>query len=116
MLPFAHLGIGSTMAAPWSRDLPKRALLLGTLLPDLIDKTLYYSLYLATGQWGEKLGLIAGTRTFGHSGLFLIAVTALALFRGSRTAVALGLGILTHLLLDVAADGVRAFDTAPTVH
>jgi hypothetical protein len=38
MLPLAHLGIGSLLGRAWPFNLPFRWLLLGTLLPDLMDK------------------------------------------------------------------------------
>jgi membrane-bound metal-dependent hydrolase YbcI (DUF457 family) len=100
VLPAAHLGIGQLLASPWSRRLPLRLLLLGTLLPDLLDKPIYYSLLWTTGRHGAALGLFSGSRCFGHSLLFffLLGIPALA-FR-NRGLGALALGVATHLLLD----------------
>lgn len=100
MLIFGHLGIGKTLARPFSRGLPVVGILIGTVLPDIIDKSLYYSLCLLTGKHGFDLGLISGTRTIGHTGLFLIGLCLLAAITRSRFIVALALGDLTHLILD----------------
>jgi hypothetical protein len=102
--PLGHLGIGLQIAKPFRRDRPLKPLLLGTLLPDLIDKPLYYGLSWATGREGRALGLISGTRTFGHTGLLTVSVAALAAARRSKALAALALGMATHLLLDAASD------------
>lgn len=104
MFLFAHMGIGEAISKPFSRGFKRRWILVGTLLPDLIDKPLYYSLSLATGLNGPDLGLISGTRTFGHTAIFLAALMLLAYFRKSRTVAALALGCATHLLLDAISD------------
>ncbi|MDE2510595.1 MAG: metal-dependent hydrolase, partial [Elusimicrobia bacterium] len=104
MFPLGHLGLGLQTAKPFRRDRPLKPLLLGTLLPDLIDKPLYYGLSLATGHSGADLGLIAGTRSFGHTVLFTAALAALARARRSKTLAALALGSATHLLLDLITD------------
>jgi len=101
---FGHLGIGSKLAQPLGRKLPYGWLLLGTLLPDLIDKPLYYGISWATGLKGESLGLISCTRTFGHTGIFLVLLLVAAWLRRSREWAALALGVATHLALDLAQD------------
>lgn len=85
------------MVAP--RDL--RWLLLGTLLPDLVDKPLYYALVLATGRHGAELGLLSSSRTVGHTLLFALA---LRLVFGRGPGGALAAGACTHLFLDVLSD------------
>jgi hypothetical protein len=97
----AHLGLGTTLARPrlGARGLPW--LLLGTLLPDLIDKPLYYGAALLTHRHGAELGLLSSTRIFGHS-LALALVLYLLLPR--RIGVPLVAGILTHLGLDELGD------------
>lgn len=100
MLLFGHLGIGSKIVAPWSKGLPRKWLLWGTLFPDLIDKPLYYSLSLATGKHGHDLGLICGTRTFGHTSILLVTLTITAWARKSKKLAALAVGAASHLLLD----------------
>ena len=104
MLPLGHLGIGLQVARPLRRDLPLKPLLIGTLLPDLIDKPLYYGLSWATGRQGFDLGLISGTRTFGHTLLFAASLAAVAAAKRSKTLAALALGTATHLILDVVTD------------
>lgn len=100
MLLLGHLGVGSKIVNPWAAGLPRNWLWLGTVLPDLIDKALYYGLSWSTGQHGAALGLISSTRTFGHSALFLIAVAAIAAIRRSPAGAALAWGIASHLVLD----------------
>jgi hypothetical protein len=104
MFFLGHLGIGSKLVSPWSKGLPKWPLLLGTALPDLIDKPLYYIPHLITGRRGAELGLISGTRTFGHTALFALGITAYALLKKSRFFAALALGVGSHLLLDGLGD------------
>lgn len=104
MFLFAHLGIGLKLASPWSKGLPKRGILLGTVLPDVVDKTVYYGMVLATGKWGADIGLISGTRTFGHTALFLLSMTLASVASKSRWLAAIALGMATHLLLDNLGD------------
>lgn len=104
MFIFGHLGIGLQLAKPVRRKLPLKPLLLGTLLPDLVDKPLYYGLSWATGRRGYDIGLISGTRTFGHTILFTAAIAAYAAARRSKAAAAVALGCATHLVLDAVTD------------
>ena len=104
MFLLGHLGIGLKTAQPFRRDLPLKPLLIGTLLPDLIDKPLYYGLAWATGRRGVDIGLISGTRTFGHTLLLTASLAALASARRSKLLAALALGSATHLFLDVVSD------------
>ncbi len=110
MLLFGHLGIGSKIISPFTRGLSRRIVLVGTLLPDLIDKPLYYGLSL-TGKYANELSayapkLISGTRTLGHTALFLLLLTVISIFKRSRLFAALALGVASHLLLDGWADQV----------
>jgi hypothetical protein len=100
-----HLGIGSFLAARRVRAEQLAWLLFGTLLPDLIDKPLYYFFLLLTGRRGAEVGLISGTRTFGHTAL-LLALLWLVLPR--RIGTPLFLGMATHLFLDELGDVVGA--------
>jgi len=95
-----HLGVGSRLLFGLRRRLPPWPLYAGCLLPDLIDKPLYYALLLL-----HRLPpLISGTRTFGHTGLFLLALLALAALVRRPWAWALFAGVATHLALDVAGE------------
>lgn len=104
MMPFGHLGIGTTLVRPFTAKRPLRAVLLGTLLPDLIDKPLYVALKIATGRCGDEIGLVSGTRTFAHTGLFCIILWGVALKRKSAALVALAWGVVSHLFLDQVVD------------
>ena len=108
MFVLGHLGIGSRLgrlvpavrasrATPW--------LILGTILPDLIDKPLYYGVALATGGDGDRMGIITCTRTIGHSALFALLLWLAIAAMGRRAAgLALFVGMATHGLLDLGGD------------
>jgi hypothetical protein len=109
MFALGHLGIGRRLAARRYAGMSRRdrwLFMLGTVLPDLIDKPLYYIPSWITGREGAALGIVAGTHSFGHTGLFL--VTLLAAWRwlqkrhaGPAAGVgALAIGVATHLFLD----------------
>ncbi|MFL5313390.1 MAG: hypothetical protein ACJ79H_23400 [Myxococcales bacterium] len=106
MFLLGHLGIGSWAAARRVRAEQLGWLLVGTLLPDLIDKPLYYALVLVTGRRGAELGLVTGTRTFGHTLLLLVALWLLA---PRRIGTPLALGMVTHLALDELGDVLGLF-------
>ncbi len=93
MFVLGHLGIGSWVAARRVRAEQLAWLLFGTLLADLVDKPLYYALVLATGRRGAELGLVTGTRTFGHT---LLLVVALWLLLPRRIGTPVALGMITH--------------------
>ena len=110
MFLFAHLGIGKKIASPWSRNLPLVPLLIGTILPDIIDKSLFYGLRLMD-NWeplrpfaDSCLEVVTGTRTFGHTAILLIAILILSGIRKSPTLAALALGMATHVLIDNFSD------------
>jgi hypothetical protein len=108
-----HLGIGSFLVARRVRAEQLVWLLLGTLLPDAIDKPLYYILVIVTGRRGADLGLISGSRTFGHTLLFAILFW-LALPR--RVGTPLFIGVATHLALDELGDVAGALLPALGTH
>jgi hypothetical protein len=110
---FGHLGIGDALVAPVRRGLPRGWVLLGTVLPDLIDKPLYYGLSFATGLRGSALPVVHGTRVFGHTWAFAALIWAFGRVRGSDRARALGLGAATHPILDFVSDwGTWSWDGA----
>lgn len=113
MLLLGHLGIGKRLTRPFSNEIPALWIYLGTVLPDLIDKPLYFLATKITGHYGESAGLISSTRTFGHSGILLILLSLLML-RGSTRFTALSLGFLTHIFLDVIGDSWELFDASAT--
>ena len=91
MFLLGHLGIALGLA--WlltfrsSARVDYRLILLGSVLPDLIDKPL-----------GIALGL--ETRIYGHTFVFLAAVLALGFVPRWASLRLLGFGAATHLLLD----------------
>jgi hypothetical protein len=95
------------MAYPWRDKLPRAALLMGTALPDLIDKPLYYTLAAFIGRDAASQSLISGTRTFGHTLLLLIIVAFIAFLQKSRLMAALAVGIATHHLIDLIGDEIQ---------
>ena len=109
MFVLGHVGIGRRLVtrayAAFSRR-ERRLFILGALLPDLIDKPLYYIPSWITGKTGAALGLIAGTHSFAHTGLFLLLLAGAAALVRRRHSVhrgalrALALGSATHLALD----------------
>src|SRR5690606_40262828 len=82
------------------RDVPRAAVALGALLPDLIDKP---------RLWG---GLTPYGRTVGHGLLFWGAALALWLLSSRRrgTSAALLVGGFSHLLADLADDLVEGLE------
>jgi hypothetical protein len=104
MFLLGHLGIGSTLVRPFARRLSKKAIFLGAIFPDLLDKFLYYGLSVATGNWGDQLGLVRGTRTFGHTLILFFVVVVLGRIRQSRVWQAFALGFASHLILDVISN------------
>jgi hypothetical protein len=96
-----HVGIGTRMLFGLRERLPPRWLVLGCLLPDLIDKPLFYGLLWARGHPDT---LISGSRSVAHSGVFALALLALA-FALRRPAVwAVFAGVATHLALDIGGE------------
>ena len=109
MFVLGHLGIGSKLVQPvmggkGPAGLPRRWMLLGTLLPDLMDKPLYWGLVIFTHRQAPMLEWIRGTRAFGHTALFLLLLTLFAMLRRSKAAAALAIGVASHLLLDHISD------------
>jgi hypothetical protein len=95
MFVFGHIGIGRTLVHRWRARLPAVPLVFGMLLPDIIDKPLYYA---------RLSPFISCTRTFGHSGVLLATIAIAAWTRRSRSLGAVAVGIVTHLLLDGLMD------------
>ena len=105
MFVLGHLGIGSRLVSGLRRKgLPQKplawSLYFGCLLPDLIDKPLFYGLHLLHGSWP----LITGSRTFGHTGLFLLALLLGAALLRRPWATAIPAGVVTHFALDIAGE------------
>ncbi len=84
MFPLAHLGFTSLLS---SRNIDLKVLLLGALLPDLIDKPLGH--ILLPGNNG---------RIIAHTLLFSVLLLAIGL--AWKSALPLSLGVSMHQLLD----------------
>ena len=95
MYPLGHLGIGSHLV-PRRLRTHWRWLALGCLLPDLLDKPWFL--------WMEELHTPSGSRLFGHTLLFCALLGLAAFLFRSPALRALGLGVLTHLALDLAGE------------
>lgn len=104
MLVLGHMGVGGGLARLANESLAPAWLLLGTVLPDLVDKPLYHACSWATGQTGAAIGLISCTRTLGHSGLFLAVLMVAGAITRSRSVWAVAAGVATHLGLDGLED------------
>jgi hypothetical protein len=103
MFVFGHLGIGHRMLGPWRHRLDRWPLVVGMLLPDLIDKPLYYA---------RLSEFLSSTRTFGHTGLLCLALLAAGFTFRRSSLTALGLGMATHHGLDLALDQLMGGPTS----
>lgn len=103
MFALGHLGLGKTIATRWYlrfSPVERRAFFLGALLPDLIDKPLFYIPFWLTGRRGEAAGILSGTHLFAHTGLFLLALVIAVRLTRSLLARAVAIGVATHFVLD----------------
>ena len=89
MLLFAHLGL-TLAAGRLMRWVDLAFLAMGSMLPDIIDKPLGL-LAFGTAEQG---------RTFGHTLLFLMVLTALAVYLKNVRIASISAGVLAHLVLD----------------
>lgn len=95
MFVLGHLGIGRAIIGSRGRTLPFLPLAVGMLLPDVIDKPLYYA---------HLTDFVSCTRTFGHTGLLVAVMLVAGIAAGARAWVALAVGAATHAVLDGALD------------
>jgi hypothetical protein len=95
MFVLGHVGIGRLIVGRRGRALPVVPFLLGAILPDLIDKPLYYA-----HMWDY----ITCTRTFGHTGLLLAALALVAYAKRSPSWTAVALAMSTHFVFDGVLD------------
>jgi membrane-bound metal-dependent hydrolase YbcI (DUF457 family) len=108
MFPLAHLGIGSAITRLFPVNLPFRWILAGTVLPDLIDKPIFFFL----SRCFPEAGWEAGKRGFAHTLVFLLLLAALSRSRKSPTLWAVTAGTATHLVLDVISKSTEGSSTA----
>lgn len=105
MFLLGHVGIGTHMIPPRIRArLPWRWLVVGCLVPDLLDKPLFLGARLLRRLDPGYLELIGGSRLFGHTLLFSAVLIAAAAFTRSARLRAVAWAVPTHLALDLALD------------
>ena len=104
MFVLGHVGIGTRMLGPLRKRLPFWPLVVGCLLPDLIDKPLYYA-----------LPLFPGTRSIGHTGIFFLALLLAAAIARRPWLWAVFAGVATHLALDIAGEIVTGGDPSSSI-
>ena len=95
------------MLLGWRHRVPAAWLYFGCLLPDLIDKPLYYGL--------GPTALLTGTRTFGHTGIFLVLTVTCALLARRPAISALAAGVTTHFALDIIGELVTGADPESSI-
>jgi hypothetical protein len=106
MLLFGHIGVGAQLARPFAGKtghfrLPDFLWVgLGTLLPDIIDKSLFF----LNRHWSFAPELITSSRTVGHTALLLLLLGFTAWSVRLRPLALAVLGMATHLLLDNVSD------------
>jgi len=84
--------------------LPAGWLVLGCVLPDLIDKPLFYGLLWLSHRTPIHLVIVRGSRSFGHTLLFPLLLLGAAAAARSRAAWAVFAGVATHVLLDIGGE------------
>jgi hypothetical protein len=101
MFLFGHLGFGSLIGKLGARLRPQPALLIGTLLPDLIDKPIYLA----------SAGLVQSTRSLAHTGVFFALLILATLVSKNQTMRLLTFGVFTHLFIDFTYDAFVRTDS-----
>lgn len=94
MFVLGHLGFSRALVQPLRTKVDLKPFFIGALLPDLIDKPIFY-------MFPDR---IAGTRGFAHTLLFLAATFFVAKVFKSRVAYSIAIGVVAHLLLDNVGD------------
>ncbi len=101
MLAFGHMGFGALMVRPFKNQIKvSPAFLVGCLLPDILDKPLFYLFQ----------SHVLGTRSYGHTFLFLLFWVVYGFYSKSLFFAALAYGVFTHLVLDYAGDAIFSSD------
>lgn len=108
MFALAHLGIGSAVTRLLPVNYRFRWVLLGTLLPDLIDKPVFFLL----SRYFHEAGWEAGKRGFAHTLVFLTLLAGISVMRKSQAFQAVTAGTATHLALDVISKCTEGSSTA----
>lgn len=108
MFVFGHLGIGAGLVHLARRDWSLAGVLVGTLLPDLIDKPLFYALVRTSALPSAACSLLAGTRTIGHTLALTLLLSAVGAWRSWPALHATAASMASHIGLDVVSDALTA--------
>ena len=115
MFVLGHVGIGPRLLGPLRARLPAVPLVVGCLLPDLIDKPLFYLNLALTGRGPDQQALLRGSRGLGHTGLFLLALLLAAALARSRLLWAVAAGVATHFALDLGGELLTGADPESSI-
>jgi len=107
MFVLGHAGIGSQLI---SRKYPYWIVIAGAIFPDLLDKPIFYIRYFMHGENLTALGLISGTRTFGHICWIWILLYFIFHHYKNIKVQAFCLGAITHVGLDLLAAALFGHD------
>jgi hypothetical protein len=107
MYPVAHIGIGSLIVLKTYyrkyQNVKLSHIFLGTLLPDLIDKPIYYiGKYFQVAEY--SLLSVAGSRNYSHTLLFAVIIFGLSLTSRKALLLSVSLGVISHQLIDIISD------------
>ena len=113
MYPIAHVGIGSLIILKSHfkkcTGIKLTPLFFGTLLPDLIDKPIFYfGKYLQVFNYSVLPA--AGSRNYSHTILFSTIFFGISARLRSKVLLAISLGVISHQLIDVLSDIIIAWD------
>ena len=108
MFPLGHVGIGTQLVPARIRE-QFRWVVLGCVLPDLLDKPLFVAARLLHRPGMDHWYLLRGSRLFGHTLFFLALVFFASAFLRSVPLRAVAWGVATHLLLDLVPDFAAGF-------
>ena len=113
MYIFGHLGLGAVIGDAISKDLSSKTpwshsrktelflfLMIGCLLPDLIDKPLHF----LSIKINSKTIFFAGDRSITHTVMIIAIFFGFSISTGSLRLKMLAIGVFSHLLLDVVGD------------
>ena len=110
MFPVGHVGIGVHLVPPRIREQFRwRWLVLGCVLPDVLDKPLFIAARLLHRPGMDHLYLLSGSRLFGHTLFFLALLFFASAALRSPPLRAVAWGVATHLVLDLVPDFVAGF-------
>ena len=87
------------------------AVFAGAVLPDLIDKPIYYISHDGLKIHGAFADVYAGTRGVAHTFIFLGVLALVAATSKNRIWIGIAIGVATHLSLDIINDLIFSHST-----